>query len=63
MARTTCGTAPAPAQLQLLTEQRVFATGVPGHARPIGRPCSTWMCHAMKDLDVSCHEGPGCVMP
>ena len=26
----------------------IFATRVPGHVQPIGRPCGTWMHYAMR---------------
>ena len=25
-----------------------FATGVPGHVQPVGRPCGTWIPYAMR---------------
>ena len=30
--------------------QLFFAAGAPGHVQPIGRPCSTWLYYAMKDV-------------
>ena len=26
-----------------------FATRIPGHVQPVGRPCGTWMHYAMRD--------------
>ena len=29
--------------------QLLFATRIPGHVQPVGRPCGTWMHYAMRD--------------
>ena len=28
----------------------LFATRIPGHVQPVGRPCGTWMHYAMRDV-------------
>ena len=30
--------------------QLFFATRIPGHVQPVGRPCGTWMHYAMRDV-------------
>ena len=27
-----------------------FATRIPGHMQPVGRPCGTWMHYALRDV-------------
>ena len=31
-------------------KQLLFATRIPGYVQPVGRPCGTWMHHAMRDV-------------
>ena len=31
-------------------KQLIFATRIPGHVQPAGRPGSTWMYYAIKDM-------------
>ena len=31
-------------------KQLLFATRIPGHVQPVGRPCGTWMHYAMRDV-------------
>ena len=33
-----------------MVEQFLFATRVPGHVQPVGRPCGTCMHYAMRDV-------------
>ena len=33
-----------------MVKQLLFATRVPGHVQPVGRPCGTWMHYAMGDV-------------
>ena len=33
-----------------MVKQLIFATRVPGHVQPVGRPCGTWMHYTMKDV-------------
>ena len=33
-----------------MVEQLPFATRIPGHVQPVGRPCGTWMHYAMRDV-------------
>ena len=30
-----------------MVKQLLFATRIPGHVQPVGRPCGTWMHYAM----------------
>ena len=34
----------------LLLYWNLFATRIPGHVQPVGRPCGTWMHYAMRDV-------------
>ena len=38
-----------------MVKQLLFATRIPGHVQPVGRPCGTWMNYAMRDR----YEGHG----
>ena len=33
-----------------MVKQLLFATRIPGHVQPVGRPCGTWMHYAMRDV-------------
>ena len=33
-----------------MVEQLLFATRIPGHVQPVGRPCGSWMHYAMRDV-------------
>ena len=33
-----------------IVKQLLFATRIPGHVQPVGRPCGTWMHYAMRDV-------------
>ena len=33
-----------------MVRQLIFATRIPGHVQPVGRPCGTWMHYAMRDV-------------
>ena len=33
-----------------MVKQLLFATRIPGHVHPVGRPCGTWMHYAMRDV-------------
>ena len=33
-----------------MVKQLLFATRVPGHVQPVGRPCGTWMHYTMRDV-------------
>ena len=33
-----------------MVKQLIFATRIPGHVQPVGRPCGTWMHYAMRDV-------------
>ena len=33
-----------------MVKQLLFATRIPEHVQPVGRPCGTWMQHAMRDV-------------
>ena len=33
-----------------VVKQLLFATMIPGHVQPVGRPCGTWMHYAMRDV-------------
>ena len=33
-----------------MVKQLLFATRIPGHVEPVGRPCGTWMHYAMRDV-------------
>ena len=33
-----------------MVKQLIFATRVPRHVQPIGRPCGTWMHYVMRDV-------------
>ena len=35
-----------------MVKQLLFATRIPGHVQPVGRPCGTWMHYAMRDVKV-----------
>ena len=37
-------------QLPNMVKQLLFATRIPGHVQPVGRPCGTWMHYAMRDV-------------
>ena len=32
-----------------MVKELLFATRIPGHVQPVGRPCGTWMHYAMRD--------------
>ena len=32
-----------------MVKQLLFATRIPEHVQPVGRPCGTWMHYAMRD--------------
>ena len=41
-----------------MVKQLLFATRIPGHVQPVGRPCGTWMHYAMRDVkDMGQHMG------
>ena len=33
-----------------MVKQLLFATRIPGHVQPVGRPCGTLMHYAMRDV-------------
>ena len=33
-----------------MVKQLLFATRIPGHVQPVGRPSGTWMHYAMRDV-------------
>ena len=33
-----------------MVKHLLFATRVPGHVQPVGRPCGTWVHYAMRDV-------------
>ena len=33
-----------------MVKKLIFATRVPGHVQPVGRPCGTWMHYATRDV-------------
>ena len=33
-----------------MVKQHIFATRVPGHVQPVGRPCGTWVHYAVRDV-------------
>ena len=33
-----------------MVKQLIFATRIPGHVQPVGRPCGTWMHYAVRDV-------------
>ena len=33
-----------------MVKQLFFATRIPGHVQPVGRPCGTWMHYARRDV-------------
>ena len=34
----------------IMVKQLLFATRIPEHVQPVGRPCGTWMYYAMRDV-------------
>ena len=37
-------------QYRSMVKQLIFATRIPEHVQPVGRPCGTWMHYDMKDV-------------
>ena len=33
-----------------MVKQLLFATRIPGHVQPVGRPCGTWMHYALRHV-------------